>query len=145
MLPAVAEQVEAFLNVQPLQFADADRLLGAGHGIGKYEHLMQRVVVEQLDALFEPPAAPVVEAVKPGGEEIAPTITIDDFAKIDLRIAKIVECKARGRLDQAAAADAGRRRRPDCAMCSAASPACTSPSSCMASSPCWWPTWRRAR
>lgn len=94
MLPAVASQVEAFLNVQPLQFADADRLLGAGHGIGKYEHLMQRVVVEQLDALFEPPAAPVVEAVKPGGEEIAPTITIDDFAKIDLRIAKIVECKA---------------------------------------------------
>ena len=93
MLPAVAVQVEAFLNVQPLQFADADRLLGAGHGIGKYEHLMQRVVVEQLDALFEPPAAPVVEAVKPGGEEIAPTITIDDFAKIDLRIAKIVECK----------------------------------------------------
>ncbi|EXU79847.1 methionyl-tRNA synthetase [Comamonas aquatica DA1877] len=93
MLPAVASQVEAFLHVQPLQFADADRLLGAGHGIGKYEHLMQRVVVEQLDALFEPPAAPVFEAVKPGGEEIAPTITIDDFAKIDLRIAKIVECK----------------------------------------------------
>ncbi|MBF6630400.1 MAG: methionine--tRNA ligase [Comamonas sp.] len=93
LLPAVAVQVEAFLNVAPLQFADADTLLGAGHGIGKYEHLMQRVVIEQLDALFEPPATPVVEAVKPGGEEIAPTITIDDFAKIDLRIAKIVECK----------------------------------------------------
>ncbi|WP_312568662.1 methionine--tRNA ligase, partial [Comamonas sp.] len=94
MLPAVAEQVEAFLKVGALQFADADTLLGAGHEIGKYEHLMQRVVVEQLDSLFEPPAAPVVEAVKPGGEAIAPTITIDDFAKIDLRIAKIVECKA---------------------------------------------------
>jgi methionyl-tRNA synthetase len=93
MLPAVAEQVEAFLKVDALQFADADRLLGAGHAIGQYQHLMQRVVIEQLDALFEPPAAPVVEAVKPGGEEIAPTITIDDFAKIDLRIAKIVECK----------------------------------------------------
>ena len=94
MLPAVAAQVQAFLKVGELQFADADTLLGAGHAIGKYEHLMQRVVVEQLDALFEPPAAPVVEAPKPGGEEIAPTITIDDFAKIDLRIAKIVECKA---------------------------------------------------
>ena len=93
MLPAVAAQVEAFLKIDALQFADADALLGAGHAIGKYEHLMQRVVIEQLDALFEPPAAPVVEAVKPGGEEIAPTITIDDFAKIDLRIAKIVECK----------------------------------------------------
>ena len=93
MLPAVAAQVETFLKVGELQFADADTLLGAGHAIGKYEHLMQRVVIEQLDALFEPPAAPVVEAPKPGGEEIAPTITIDDFAKIDLRIAKIVECK----------------------------------------------------
>lgn len=93
MLPAVAAQVETFLKVGELQFADADTLLGAGHAIGKYEHLMQRVVIEQLDALFEPAAAPVVEAPKPGGEEIAPTITIDDFAKIDLRIAKIVECK----------------------------------------------------
>ena len=72
----------------------SDTLLGAGHAIGKYEHLMQRVVIEQLEALFEPPAAPVVEAPKPGGEEIAPTIGIDDFAKIDLRIAKIVECQA---------------------------------------------------
>lgn len=94
MLPAVAAQVEAFLKIDALQFADADRLLGAGHAIGKYEHLMQRVVPEQLEALFEPPAAPEPEAVQPGGEEIAPTITIDDFAKIDLRIAKIVECKA---------------------------------------------------
>lgn len=94
MLPAVAAQVEAFLKIDALQFADADRLLGAGHAIGKYEHLMQRVVPEQLEALFKPPAAPEPEAVKPGGEEIAPTITIDDFAKIDLRIAKIVECKA---------------------------------------------------
>ena len=94
MLPAVAEQVEAFLKVPPLQFADAQTLLGAGHEIGQYQHLMQRVTMEQLEALFEPPAAPVVEAVKPGGEAIAPTITIDDFAKVDLRIAKIIECKA---------------------------------------------------
>ena len=94
MLPAVAEQVEAFLKVPPLQFADAQTLLGAGHEIGQYQHLMQRVTMEQLEALFEPPAAPVIEAPKPGGEDIAPTITIDDFAKVDLRIAKIIECKA---------------------------------------------------
>ncbi|AVP58475.1 methionine--tRNA ligase [Pulveribacter suum] len=93
MLPAVAAQVEGFLNVPPLAFADAQRLLGAGHAIGQYQHLLQRVVVEQLDALFALPE-PVVEKVTPGGEEIAPTITIDDFAKVDLRIAKIVECKA---------------------------------------------------
>ncbi|MCT9810069.1 methionine--tRNA ligase [Acidovorax sp. Be4] len=94
VLPAVVQQVETFLNVQPLAFADAQTLLGAGHVIGKYEHLLQRVDIQQLDALFEPPAAPVVEKILPGGEEIADTITIDDFAKIDLRIAKIVNCEA---------------------------------------------------
>ena len=97
VLPALATQVEAFLHTAPLQFADAQTLLGAGHAIGAYQHLMQRVTPEQLDALFEAPAQPepaVVESTLPGGEAIAPTITIDDFAKIDLRIAKIVECKA---------------------------------------------------
>ena len=92
ILPAVAGQVEGFLNVAPLQFADAQSLLGAGHAIGLYKHLMQRVDVKQLEALFEAPD-PVVEKVLPGGEEIAETISIDDFAKVDLRIAKIVECK----------------------------------------------------
>ena len=94
MLPAVASQVASFLQVAPLRWSDAAQALGAGHTIGQYQHLMQRVTPEQLEALFEPPPAPVVEAVKPGGEEIAPTISIDDFAKIDLRIAKIVECQA---------------------------------------------------
>ena len=94
VLPAVAQQVEVFLNVAPLGFADAQNLLGAGHVIGRYEHLLQRVDVKQLDALFEAPPAPVVEKVLPGGEEIAETIGIDDFTKVDLRIAKIVNCEA---------------------------------------------------
>ncbi len=94
VLPALAKQVEAFLKVGPLQWADAGQLLGAGHAIGVYQHLMQRVDIQQLDALFEPPAAPEPEKLLPGGEEIAPTITIDDFAKIDLRIARIVNCEA---------------------------------------------------
>ena len=80
---------------------------------------MTRVPPEQLDALFEPPAKlmsepefsagksgsdpnssgsttglPEAVSTIPGGEEIAPTISIDDFAKIDLRIAKIVQCEA---------------------------------------------------
>lgn len=89
VLPAVASQVEGFLQIEPLTFADVDRPLGA-HAIGTYQHLMQRVDPKLLDALFEPPtpAAPL-----PGGEEIAPTIAIEDFAKIDLRIAKIVDCQ----------------------------------------------------
>ncbi|MGB6099288.1 MAG: methionine--tRNA ligase [Comamonas sp.] len=91
MLPFVAQQVEGFLQVAPLAFADAEHLLGAGHAIGAYQHLMQRVTVEQLDALF---ALPEPQKILPGGEAIAPEIKIDDFAKVDLRIARIVECKA---------------------------------------------------
>ncbi|MBX9959419.1 MAG: methionine--tRNA ligase [Burkholderiaceae bacterium] len=93
VLPALAVQVEDFLKIQPLQWTDATRELGAGHVIGEYKHLMQRVDMKQLEALFEPPAAPEPEKLLPGGEEIAPVISIDDFAKIDLRIAKIVNCE----------------------------------------------------
>jgi methionyl-tRNA synthetase len=92
VLPALVAHVEAFLQTAPLTFADADALLGA-HTIGSYQHLMQRVDPKMLDALFEAPPAPVIEAVKPGGEDIAPTITIDDFTKIDLRVAKIVNAE----------------------------------------------------
>jgi methionyl-tRNA synthetase len=94
VLPALALNVESFLQIEPLQFADASRLLGAGHTINAYQHLMQRVDVKQLDALFALPPAPAVEAKVPGGEPIADTITIDDFSKIDLRIAQIVNCEA---------------------------------------------------
>ncbi len=87
VLPALAAQVEDFLRVPPLTFGDVASPLGA-HRIGAYTHLMQRVDVELLDALFEPPAA---AAVVPGGEEIAAEIRIDDFAKLDLRIARIVD------------------------------------------------------
>jgi methionyl-tRNA synthetase len=92
VLPALAAQVEAFLNVTPFTFDQAQSLLGAGHTINAYQHLMQRVTPEQLEALFEPPAV-VEEKLIPGGEEIAPTISIDDFAKVDLRIAQIVNCE----------------------------------------------------
>jgi methionyl-tRNA synthetase len=70
---------------------------------------MQRVDSKQLEALFEVPAvaAPAPAAAEtpappqalppgsaPGGEAIAPTIGIEDFARIDLRIARIVNCEA---------------------------------------------------
>lgn len=98
VLPALAAEVETFLASGPLLFADAGKLLGTGHAIKDYKHLMQRVDTKQLDQLFEPPvpeaAAPAGEGgLLPGGEGIAPTIAIDDFAKIDLRIAKIVACQ----------------------------------------------------
>ena len=94
VLPALAEQVEAFLKVAPLTFVNAAMRMDAGHAIGDYKHLMQRVDMKQLDALFEAPALPEPEKILPGGEPIAPLITIDDFAKIDLRIALIVNCEA---------------------------------------------------
>jgi methionyl-tRNA synthetase len=93
VLPALAAQVEAFLHVPPLQWADAARSLchGGPHRIGAYQHLMQRVDPAKLEALFEPPApAAPPAAPAPGGEPVAETIGIDDFAKVDLRIAKIV-------------------------------------------------------
>ncbi len=92
VLPALAAQVEAFLNVVPFSFDAARTLLGGGHAINAYQHLMQRVDIKQLESLFEAPE-PVVPVLVPGGEEIAPTISIDDFAKVDLRIAQIVNCE----------------------------------------------------
>lgn len=97
VLPKLAQQVEAFLNVGAQQFADAAVLLPAGHGINRYKHLMQRVQEQQLDDLFAAPGSASSQAVvesKPAGEAIAGEIKIDDFFKVDLRIAKIVECQA---------------------------------------------------
>ena len=111
VLPALAVSVEAFLKTTPLSWADAATPLPPGHVIGEYKHLLQRVDAKVLDQLFELPsdakeaAAPVGRAQPamnniataatdaPGGEAMAPTIGIDDFAKIDLRIAKIVACE----------------------------------------------------
>jgi methionyl-tRNA synthetase len=93
VLPALTAQVEAFLQCEPLTYANAATPLGAGHTIAAYQHLMQRVDIKLLEALFEPPAAPEPEKVIPGGEVIAPTISIDDFAKVDLRIARIEACE----------------------------------------------------
>jgi methionyl-tRNA synthetase len=92
VLPALAVQVEAFLKIEPLQWADAARALGA-HTIGPYTHLLQRVDPKLLDALFEPPPAPVAVLPPPGGEEIAPQISADEFFKVDLRIALIVKAE----------------------------------------------------
>ncbi len=90
VLPALAAKVEAFLRVAPMDYADASRALGA-HTIGEYQHLMQRVDPKLLDALFEAPAPAAPPA--PGGEPLAPEIGIADFAKVDLRIARIVKAE----------------------------------------------------
>jgi methionyl-tRNA synthetase len=94
VLPALAAEAEKFLRCGELTWGNAALSLVAGHQVGDYQHLMQRVDPKQLEALFEPPAAPEPEKLTPGGEQIAETISIDDFAKIDLRIALIVKAEA---------------------------------------------------
>ena len=89
VLPSLSGQVEGLFQTPDL---DWDDLGTRPQSVLPFQHLMQRVTTEQLDALFEPP--PLPKAQPPGGEAIAPTISIDDFAKIDLRIAKIVNCEA---------------------------------------------------
>ena len=92
ILPALALQVEAFLQVAPLQFADAERALGQ-HRIAPYQHLMQRVDAAKLDALLAPPEPEAVALPAPGGEAIADEIGMADFSKVDLRIARIVNAE----------------------------------------------------
>jgi len=107
ILPRLAADVAAFLMTPPENLSDVTRPLGKGAQIGVYQHLMQRVEVTQLDALFEvtdqqaKPGKVVPSGLDkkpsssaPGGELLAPSITIDDFAKVDLRIARIVDCAA---------------------------------------------------
>jgi methionyl-tRNA synthetase len=90
VMPTLAAQVEAFLRVPPFTFEAVEAELGA-HAIGEYRHLMQRVDARQLDALLEPPATAQAAVAAPGGAPIGPEIAVADFAKIDLRIARIVE------------------------------------------------------
>jgi methionyl-tRNA synthetase len=95
VLPQLSSGVQTFLNLPAFKFSDTASLLPPGHPVAAFSHLMQRVEQKQLDALMPVVAQEPEEMVAlPGGEAIAPTIGIDDFVKIDLRIAKIVDCQA---------------------------------------------------
>lgn len=98
VLPELAHTiaVELFGLGRDFTWADASDL---PQQVAPFKHLMQRVDPKMLDDLFEPPAQDAAVAAAeaqtvPGGEGIAPVITIDDFAKIDLRVARIVACNA---------------------------------------------------
>jgi methionyl-tRNA synthetase len=99
VLPALARDAEAFLRVKPLQWTHAKQLLAGGHPIAPYQHLMGRVDPKQLAALFEAPALASVARVAAAGMPAAPsaapaTIGIDEFSKIDLRIARITAAES---------------------------------------------------
>ncbi len=94
VLPALAREAEAFLRVKPLRWAHAQQLLPAGHRIAPYQHLMVRVDPKLVAALFEPRTVvtPVSASAAQAAEPL--TIGIDEFSKIDLRIARITAAEA---------------------------------------------------
>ena len=101
VLPVMANNVEAFLNIEPLSWHNyQDPLLD--HKINKFKPLMTRVEQEKIDAMLSDAAKqtadskqkPAASSTGSNMEPIAKTIQYDDFAKLDLRIAKIVDAKA---------------------------------------------------
>jgi methionyl-tRNA synthetase len=89
--------VEVFLNIQPLTFVGADDIL-LSHHINSYQHLMTRIDPKAIEALvaanqeslqMTEAAAPVKNTISP----IADTISIEDFSKIDLRVARIANAE----------------------------------------------------
>jgi methionyl-tRNA synthetase len=98
VLPDLARRAEEFLNVRDLTWNDIPKSLPDDHQIRAYTHLMARIDPKQIDALLEGPkvaSLPSPQPSPPGGGEgaSAPQISIDDFARMDLRIAKIVNAE----------------------------------------------------
>jgi len=96
VLPALVARVERFLDVAPLRWPDASTLL-TDHTIRPYEHLATRVEPKQIEAMLDESRESLkmnetkpTETAASTGEAIKPEISIDDFAKVDLRIARIV-------------------------------------------------------
>jgi methionyl-tRNA synthetase len=97
VLPDIAGKVEQFLQLdRPLTWADVTHHLAAGHKVGSYTHLITRIDPKQIDALFEAEATagPAIEPpVARATEAAATVISIDEFAKVDLRIARIINAE----------------------------------------------------
>jgi len=94
VLPVFAEKIEKILDIAPLSFADVGKLLEE-HKINKYIRLAERVEKQKVDAMIEESKNEQVEQ-KPQtnlDEPIAPQCTIEDFMKVDLRVAKIIKAQ----------------------------------------------------
>jgi methionyl-tRNA synthetase len=96
VLPAMATEVESFLNIPALRW-DAIATPLTGHTINTFKPLMTRVEQEKVDAMLEDSkdtlgSAATAPAAASGpllANPIAATISFEDFAKLDLRIARI--------------------------------------------------------
>ncbi|WP_304669459.1 methionine--tRNA ligase [Neisseria polysaccharea] len=98
VLPQTAANAARFLNLDAITWANTRVTLAEGHAINKYEHLMQRVEQKQVDDLIEAnkqsiqtPPAPVEDSKY---EKVAEQASFDDFMKIDMRVAKVLNCEA---------------------------------------------------
>ena len=95
VLPEMAEKAEAFLSVAPLTWADAEAPL-LGHTISKFKPMLQRIETAQIEKMVEaskqPESASVPTKAKPAAtDDAADVISIDDFMKVQLKVARIVE------------------------------------------------------
>ena len=100
VLPVVAAQAYAFLNIPVQTWANVDVPLSSPNTINAYKHMLTRIEPTHIAALLEAnkqslqATEHVVHVAPRDIEPIAPTIGIEDFVKVDLRIAKILECTA---------------------------------------------------
>lgn len=104
VLPKLAIQAAEFLNVEKLDWAQTVSTLPENHKINEYKHLMQRIEEKQVNDLIEAnkqsiqAAAPEPQAEKPAFPEgytpVAEQCSFDDFMKVDMRVAKVLNCEA---------------------------------------------------
>ena len=98
VLPQTAANAARFLNLNAITWANTRETLGE-HAINKYEHLMQRVEQKQVDDLIEANKQSIQTTPAPAAEEsqyekVAEQASFDDFMKIDMRVAKVLNCEA---------------------------------------------------
>jgi methionyl-tRNA synthetase len=108
VLPNLIMQVEQFLNVPELTWASVNMPFESGHKINNYDHLITRIDPKLIEAMTEANKENLTAAATPQPHseqrhavhqqnEVnaaeAEYISIDDFTKVDLRIAKIVNAE----------------------------------------------------
>ena len=98
VLPQTAANAARFLNLDAITWANTRETLGE-HAINKYEHLMQRVEQKQVDDLIEANKQSIQTTPAPAAEDskyekVAEQASFDDFMKIDMRVAKVLNCEA---------------------------------------------------
>ncbi len=97
VLPALAEKTEAFLNDELVW--EGHKTLLANHKINKFKALMQRIEMDKVEAMIEASKESLQQEQKAvvtgplADDPISEEIQFEDFAKIDLRVAKIVKAE----------------------------------------------------